>query len=84
MMGPMNLARRLTGGGDPVGTMDDIIPAESPLFGILDKANVNLLQVQKSKVVLFCKAEDCKCYCGLNFYANAVNCKCFCGLHPYF
>ena len=56
MMGPMNLTRRLTGGGDPVGTLDDIIPDESPLFGILDNANVKPLQLQKSKDVLFCKA----------------------------
>ena len=28
MMGSMNLARMLTGGGDPVGTLDDIIPVE--------------------------------------------------------
>ena len=55
-MGPMNLARGLTGGGDPVGTLDDIIPDESPLFGILDNANVKPLQLQKSKDVLFCKA----------------------------
>ena len=83
MMGLMNLARRLTGGGDPNGTLDDIIPAKSPLFVILDNDNVNPLQVQKSTVVLFCKAENCKCYCGWYFYANAVNCKCFCKLHPY-
>jgi len=56
MMGPMNLARTLTGEGDPVRTLDDIIPVKSPLFGILDNANINPLQVQKSKVVLFCKA----------------------------
>jgi len=56
MMGPTNLARRLTGRGDPVETLDGIIPDEPPLFGILDNANVKPLQLQKSKDVLFCKA----------------------------
>lgn len=41
----------------PLDTLEDIIPTESPLFGILGNVNVNPLQVKKSKVVLVHKAE---------------------------